>query len=272
MATFKDKVALITGGSRGLGFALARGMAARGAQVAITARTGKRLEDSKQKLESEGAQVLAIEGDVGARADAQRMIKETLDRFGRIDVVVNNAGVSMAGEFKDVSMEVVERVVTTNLMGCLYTSRLAVDELIKNRGSLTFISSIVGLFGMPNASIYCATKKALSGLTESLRIELIPHGVHVGIVYLGFTEHDPEKRILNADGSGGLPDRPAHHTQAEAAAMIIRMIERRKKQLVMTPAGVAGYLAYRISPTFLEKAALFAQSRQWGTYKKFSQK
>jgi len=126
------------------------------------------------------------------------------------------------------------------------------------------------LFGLPGASIYCATKKALTGLAESMRIELIPEGVHVGVVYLGFTEHDPQKRIIAADGSLVPPDRPAHHTQDYAAGLIIKMIEKRKKQLIMTPSGVLAWLMYRLSPTIVEKAILWAQSSQLGIFKRFS--
>ena len=96
-------------------------------------------------------------------------------------------------------------------------NRLAAQHIIEAKGSVVFISSIAGLFGLPGASIYCATKKALTGLAESMRIELAGTGVHVGVVYLGFTEHDPEKRILSKDGTPVLPDRPAHNSQASAA-------------------------------------------------------
>ena len=161
-------------------------------------------------------------------------------------------------------------VLLTNLAGSVYLSRAAVDELIKARGHLVFISSIAGLFGVPGASIYCASKGALTALCESLRLELAPRGVHAGIVYLGFTEHDPEKRILAADGSLVPPDRPAHHPQSLAASLIVKMIEERKRRLIMTPIGRFGWMVYRVSPALVEKAILFAQSRELAIYKRFS--
>lgn len=267
---FAGKVALVTGGSRGVGFATARALALRGAKVVITARSAHRLASARAALEQLGGEVEAVQGDVGVYADAERMVTATCERFGRLDMLINNAGVSMRGAFSEITPAVCQGVAATNLMGCINVSKAAINEIIKNKGNVVFISSIAGLFGLPGASIYCATKKALSGLTESLRLELIPQGVHVGIVYLGFTEHDPEKRILAADGALAPPDRPAHHTQAFAADLIVKMLAKRKRQLIMTPAGSLGAAVYRLSPGFLEWLILKAQAGQWAIYKRFS--
>lgn len=267
---FSGKVALVTGASRGVGFATARALMLRGAKVVITARGEQRLTAARAQLEQLGGEVESVRGDVGVYQDAERMVAAALDRFGRLDMVINNAGVSMRGQFTELAPEVCRSVTATNLLGCINVSKAAIDEIVKNKGNLVFISSIAGLFGLPGASIYCAAKKALSGLTESLRLELIPQGVHVGVVYLGFTEHDPEKRILAADGSLVPPDRPAHHTQAHAADLIVHMLAKRKRQLIMTPAGSVGAFVYRLSPTLLEWLILKAQAGQWAIYKRFS--
>jgi len=267
---FKGKVALITGASRGVGFATARALALRGAKVVITARGEARLRDTRNRIERLGGDVVAVAGDVASLPDAQTMVQTAIDHFGRLDIVINNAGVSMRGHFTELTSEVCRQVAATNLMGCLNVSHAAIGHLVKSQGQLVFISSIAGLFGLPGASVYCATKKALTGLAESLRIELIPKGVHVGVVYLGYTEHDPEKRIIAADGSLVPPGRPAHHSQAHAATLIVRLLKKRKRQLIMTPAGVAGWLVYRLSPGFVERAILRAQASQWGVFKRFS--
>lgn len=270
MDYFTGKVALVTGSSRGVGYATAEMLARRGAKIVISARGEKRLLQAKAKLEDYGAEVAAVVGDVGIWADAVSMVNAALDAFGRLDIVINNAGVSMRGDFKDLAPEVCTKVLQTNLLGSIYVSRAAVEHIISSGGHLVFVSSIAGLFGVPGASVYCASKAALTALTESLRLELGPLGVHVGAVHLGFTEHDPEKRILAADGSLVPPDRPAHHTQEFAASKILLLIEKRKKQLVMTPVGKLGWIAYRLSPWLVEKTILFAMSRQLGVYKKFS--
>ncbi len=267
---FQDKVALISGGSRGVGFALAKRLVERGAKVVISARGEKRLLDSQAKLKKMGGEVEAVVGDVGKWEDAKKMVERAIESFGRLDILINNAGVSMRGDFAELAPEVCERVVATNLLGSIYLSRAGIKHLRRTKGSLVFISSIAGLFGLPGASIYCATKGALKGLCESLRIELSQDGVHIGIVYLGFTEHDPEKRILLADGSLAPPDRPAHHTQDYAAHLILKLIEKRKSQLVMTPIGKLGFFINRFFPGFVEKAIIFARKHELTIYKRFS--
>jgi NAD(P)-dependent dehydrogenase (short-subunit alcohol dehydrogenase family) len=267
---FQDKVALVSGGSRGVGLALAKAMIASGAKVVITARSEKRLLDSEAKLKELGGSVKAVVGDVSKFDDCEKMVKAAIDDFGRLDILVNNAGVTMRGKFADLSPEVIKQVGESNLMGSIYLSRAAAPHLIKAKGNLVFISSIAGIFGLPGASIYCASKGGLKGLCESLRMELIPEGVHVGIVYLGYTEHDPEKRILQADGSGAPPTRPAHHTQVYAAGLIMKLIEKRKRDLVMTPVGKLGSYIYRLFPGFVERAILFAQEKNLSIYQKFS--
>ncbi len=268
--TFKGQVALITGASRGVGYATARSLAERGAKVVLTARGEERLRDSERKLKDAGHEVVAVAGDVGEWDDARKMVDTAISEFGRLDIVINNAGVSMRGEFVELSPGVCHRIERTNLTGCINVSKAAVDHVVESKGQIIYISSIAGLFGLPGASIYCATKKALTGLVESLRLELLPKGVNVGVVYLGFTEHDPEKRIIAADGSLALPDRPAHHSQAGAAKLITRMLTKRKKQIIMTPVGVLGALVYRISPGFIEKAVLLARSSRLGIARRFS--
>ncbi len=270
MDYFKDKVALVSGGSRGVGFATASRLLSRGAKVVITARGETRLEESRARLQGQGGEVVAVAGDVGDWKDAERMVRGAIDHFGRLDILVNNAGVSMRGNFAELSGEVCSRVIATNLVGSINLSRIAVDHIIEAEGQLIFISSIAGIFGLPGASIYCASKKALTGLCESLRLELIPKGVHVGVAYLGFTEHDPDKTILSANGDPVPPDRPAHHSQDDAADSIVRMLEKRKRQMIMTPIGSLGWIAYRLSPRLVERAVLWAQSSDLGICQRFS--
>ncbi len=270
MNSFEGKTALISGGSRGVGFATAEKLVRFGAKVVITARGEKRLEDSRKKLVDMGGEAIAMAGDVGNAQDAEKMVAAALDRFGSLDIVINNAGVSMRGTFPELTAEVCERVIKTNLTGSVLLSRAAMPALLRSKGHLVFISSIAGLMGLPGASVYCATKGALTGLCDSLRLELMPLGVHVGIVYLGYTEHDPEKRILAADGSLVPPDRPAHHTQAQAADLILRMIQKRKRKLIMTPIGNLGAYIQRLSPGLVETAIATAQRSQWGIFKRFS--
>jgi len=268
MYDLKDKVVLISGGSRGLGLALANLLGAEGAKLVITARGKKRLEESRKILESKGYDVFSVVGDVGVWKDSQKIVQSVADRFKRIDVLINNAGVSMRGNFRDLSLDVCRRIIDTNLFGSIFLTHAAVDHLTESKGQILFISSIAGICGFPGGSIYCATKGALKNFCESLRLELGPKQIHVGIVLLGHTAHDPEKRILDAGGSLILPDRPQTHSQEKAAGLILKMIHKQKKQLVTTPLGRFCYVSYRISPWIVEKVVKWAQRKKIGMFKK----
>lgn len=270
MVSLKDKVVLITGASRGVGYATAVEMVKLGAKLMITARGEERLKESAEKLKKMGGKVEFMAGDVSNFEDAQKMVEHTLNSFDRLDILINNAGVSMRGQFTDLSRQVIDQTMNINLMGSLYLTKVALEQIIENKGSIVFISSIAGLFGLPGASTYCAGKQALTGLCESLRLELLPKGVHIGVVHLGFTEHDPQKRILAADGTLIKPDRPAHHTQSHAANLIVKMVRKRKRKIIMTAVGKLGYFCYRLSPTLVEKAILWAQSSNLKIFKEFS--
>ena len=270
MTDLTGKTALVTGASRGVGYAAAVHLAARGARVVISARGVERLESSRRALEAAGAQVVAIAGDVGHWPDAQRMVDAAVDRFGGLDILINNAGVSIRGRFADLAPTTCERVLRTNLFGAVYPTRAAIEHIIAARGHVIFVSSIAGIFGLPGASVYCASKGALTELAGSLRLELGPAGVHVGVVHLGFTEHDPEKRLLAADGAPLLPDRPAHQTQAEAAARIVSAIDRRQRQVTLTAMGKLGRLAHSLSPRLVEWTIGRALSSDWRVFQQFS--
>ena len=264
------KVALVTGASRGVGLGLARQLVMRGAAVVMTARGARRLEASHAALVRLGGAVEAVVGDVADWADAERMVAAAIDRFGRLDIVINNAGVSMRGQFVDLDPGVCRQTIDTNLLGAVYVTRAAIPHVVAASGHVVFVSSIAGLLGLPGASTYCASKGALTGLAESLRLELGPRGVHVGVAHLGFTEHDPEKTVLAADGTGVAPDRPAHHTQAQAARRILAQIVRREPTVVMTPVGHLARLTQRLSPSGVQWAIARAQAAQWGLFRKFS--
>lgn len=264
------KVALISGASRGVGYATAQALARRGMRIVMTARGEARLAASREELAESGAEVHAVAGDVGCWDDAQAMVNAAVEQFGGLDVLVNNAGVSMRGAFEDLAPEVCSQTVDTNLMGPIYLSRAATRHIKANRGHIVFVSSIAGIVGLPGASTYCASKSALSGLSESLRLELGPAGVHVGVVYPGFTENDPEKRVLGADGSAVFPDRPAHHSQAQVADAIVGMILKRRRQLILTPVGSIADRAHRISPALVESIIARARDSEMALFKDFS--
>jgi len=260
MEQLRNKVALISGGSRGLGFALAQALGQEGMKLVISARGEKRLEESRKHLENMGYDVIAVAGDIGLWEDAQKIIERAHESFGRIDLVINNAALSMRGRFEDFSKDVYKKIISTNVIGSINLTLAALDSLKKVKGQVIFISSITGLIGLPLSSVYGASKGALKNLCEAVRPELSQSGVHAGLVYLGYTEQDPEKRIFGANGTMVIPDwaGPGSNTKGQslskASQTIIRMIKKRKRQLVTTALGKLCYWAYRISPIVVEKA------------------
>jgi len=269
MNEFQDKVVLISGSSRGVGFALAKELVKRGAKVVINARGNKRLDQAKSALQKIGGEVVAVCGNIGVWEDSQKMVEKTIDHYGRLDILVNNAGISMRSYFDKLSVDVCKQMVDTNLVGSIFLSRAAVKHIIKAKGQIIFISSIAGLFGIPQASIYSTTKGALTNFCDSLRIEMSPLGVHTGVVYLGYIEHDPEKRILSSDGSLIPHNHPAHYSQEKAAKIILKVLQKRKKKAVITPIGKLSWIAHKISPGLVEKVILKAHTCKWKTYKRY---
>lgn len=251
---WQGKRVLITGSSRGIGRETARLLGGWGARVALNGRDPQRLEQTAAELGGEGIEVVYEAGDVSRRADMERLLARCLDSFGGLDVLINNAGISMRGEFSSITEELARKVSEVNLIGPVVTTAVALEALKSSRGSVVFISSAAGLRGFPNVSIYCATKMALTALAESLGSELKAHGVHVGVLYLGFTENDPDKEIYSASGERIRVTRRAKQTQREAAESIAEAIRRRKARAVFTAPGRFLALAQRLAPGIVDWA------------------
>lgn len=257
--TLEGKVALITGSSRGIGLASAREMARRGASVVLNARGEERLEKAHAELVEAGFNAAAIPCDVSDPDACKAMVDFAVDEFGRLDIILNNAGVSMRSELAELDAETCRNVVDVNMLGCIYPTLYAVPHIKETKGHVLFISSIAGIIGLPTASLYCATKTGLVGFANSIRCELAPAGVHVGVIYVGFTENDPEKKVLGAGGETISPDRPAHMTQAQVAGEICRVIEKRRRGAVLSPIGKFAKFAAWFSEDLVEQIIIFTR-------------
>ncbi len=246
----RDQVALITGSSYGIGREIARELAGRGMKVVLNARNAQRLQETADVFRESGYQVHAIAADITRPEEAERLVREALAHYGRLDVLVNNAGTNLFGAFEQTEPEAMLRIVEVNYLAAMYVSRAALPELKARKGSLVFISSLAGLHGLPYLAIYSSAKMALTSLAQSLRIETHEHGLHVGIAYIGATQADPEKRVLNAKGD--LIKRPEGVLKLEpipdVARRVVRMIEQRRFRLVHTPIGKLNDLASRYFP------------------------
>ena len=233
----KDKVVLITGGTSGIGKACAFAFGKAGAKVAVSGRNQQNLDQTSQELSAAGIENVAINADVSKEADCQRMVQETIDRFSKLDVLINNAGISMRALFQDLDLDVIRKVMDINFWGTVYTTKFALPYIMQAKGSVIGISSIAGYRGLPARTGYSASKFAMHGFLETLRTEMLHKDVHVLIACPGFTASNIRNTALAANGQqqGESPrDEGNMMTAEEVADQILKATIKRKRDLVMT--------------------------------------
>jgi short-subunit dehydrogenase len=236
---FRERVVLITGASSGIGRATAEAFARAGARVVLTARNTERLQEAARQLESGERKPVVHRLDVTDRAEVFRVIERVATDLGRIDILVNNAGIGHCLPIAELRREDVERLVDTNLMGVIHTIQAIVPVMTKQgAGQIVNIASTAGLKGIPMMSVYCATKFAVRGLSESLRMELKPLGIEVLIVNPGTTDTGFfRSSITGADGFW--LQRPWTRGPQTVARGIVRACARHQPEVVLTPEGKA---------------------------------
>jgi short-subunit dehydrogenase len=252
----KDKVVIITGGSSGIGKAMALEFGRKGSRILITGRNKEELDKAVREIEANGIAVTGFQADVSKEADNKRMAEMTLATYGRIDILINNAGISMRALFEEVDLEVVKKVMDINFFGVLYATRYCLPEIKKNKGSVVGISSIAGYRGLPGRTGYSASKFALNGFLEVLRTELLYSGVHVLTASPGFTASNIRKRSLTKDGTsqGESPRNEEKMMTAEECALhIYQAVVRRKRTLILTRQGKLAVFLNKWLPALADK-------------------
>lgn len=233
----KDKVVIITGGSSGIGKALAEVFGKHGSSVLITGRNADDLAVAVDDLKKQGILASGFVADVSKEEDNEKMVAEALQTYGRIDILINNAGITMRALFEEVEMEVIRKVMDINFFGVLYATKYCLPEILKNKGSVVGISSVAGYRGLPARTGYSASKFALNGFLEVLRTEMLRKGVHVMTACPGFTTSNIRKRSLTRDGSlqqASPRDENKMMSAEECARHIYRGVVTRKKILILT--------------------------------------
>lgn len=233
----QDKVVIVTGASSGIGKALVYALARQGARLAIASRNIEELQNMENELKSSGTQVISIRTDVSKEAACKELIEQTYNYFGRIDVLINNAGISMRALLEDLDTSVLHKVMDVNFWGTVYCSKYALPYLIQSKGSLVGIISIAGFIGLPGRTGYAASKFAVRGFLNTVRVENIKKGLHVLVAAPGFTASNIRKSALNAAGrqQGESPRKEDHMMSAERCAdLIIKGVKKRKREIVMT--------------------------------------
>lgn len=253
----KNKVVIVTGASSGIGKALAERYHRAGSHTVLAARSTDKLKAIASEMDQIGeGETLCVSTDVSKQADCENLIAQTIEKFGRIDVLVNNAGISMRALVKDLEVSVIEQVMQINFFGTVYCTHAALPHLLKSKGSIVGVSSIAGYRGLPARSGYSASKFAMHGFLESLRTELLESGVHVLVACPGFTASNIRKVALTGDGSAQ-GDTPLKEqklmTAEEVADRIFQSVARRKRTLVLTRQGKMTVLLNKLFPKFMDR-------------------
>jgi short-subunit dehydrogenase len=259
MSSFAGKVVLITGASEGIGRALALTLAPERPRLALNARSGARLEEAAVECRARGAEVLTVPADVSRREDCTQLVARTVERFGHLDALVNNAGITMWSRFDAVrDFGMFERLLAVNYLGAVYLTAAALPHLERSRGLIVAVASLAGLTGVPERTGYAASKHALVGFFESLRIELRGSGVDVTIVAPDFVLSEIHRRAAGPDGRplGESPMQEPHLMTAQQCARLIAKAMRRRQRLLITSArGRFGLWARLIVPSVVDAVA-----------------
>ncbi|MDY6801151.1 MAG: SDR family oxidoreductase [Bacteroidota bacterium] len=252
----KNKVIIITGASSGIGRACALDFAARGAKVVCASRNIEQLKSLENELNNKGYEAFAIKTDVTVEEECKHLIDKTLEKYGKIDILLNNAGISMRALFKDVDLAVIKKLLDVNFWGAVYCTKYALPYILKTKGSIIGITSIAGFHGLPGRSGYSASKFALHGFLETLRIENLKNGLHILIAAPGFTESNVRKSALSADGTpqGESPLNEKKLMPAEKVAKkIANGIIKRKRNIIISFEGKISVLLQRVIPKSLDR-------------------
>jgi short-subunit dehydrogenase len=251
---FKDKVVAVTGGSDGIGKALVHELLLAGAKVATCGRSHDKLY--QLQVNHPGYHIHTLVADMANESDCKRFIESTIEAFGGIDILINNAGVSMRALVNDLDVDVIRKVMDINFFGAVYCTKLALPSIMARKGDIIGISSIAGYRGLPGRSGYSASKFALQGWLEALRTELLKTGVNVLWVSPGFTASNIRNSALNSGGNaqGESPMDEGKLMTAEACArVILKAIAQRKRSIVMTGTGKKTVLLNRFFPRWADK-------------------
>jgi short-subunit dehydrogenase len=254
MGSFKDKVVVVTGGTDGIGKALVELLLAQGAKVATCGRNHDKLYLLQK--ENPGEYLHTKVADVSSENDCRLFIESTLKVFGGIDILINNAGISMRALLKESTVEVIQKVMDINFMGTVYCTRFALDSIIERKGSIVGVSSIAGYRGLPGRSGYSASKFALQGFLEALRTEMIEEGVHVMWVCPGFTTSNIRHAALDKDAKAHGETSMQEDKMMPAdvcAGHILQSIAKKKRTLVLTYTGKQTVFLNRFFPALADK-------------------
>jgi short-subunit dehydrogenase len=256
---FLDKAVIIAGASDGIGRELALMLAEQGAWLSLAARNTEKLQEAAGRCRRRGGNAVMIPTDVAEQSQCKDLIERTVSAYGRIDVLINNAGISMWARFDEIpDLSLIERIMRVNYFGSVYCTHYALPYLKETQGRIIGISSLTGRTGVPTRSGYAASKHAMAGFFDTLRIELADYGATVTMIYPGFVATEVRQRAFAMDGKplGLSPVREDEVMTVETCArLIVQAAAQRKRELVMTLQGKLGMLLKPIAPALVDRMA-----------------
>jgi short-subunit dehydrogenase len=262
---FVNKVVIVTGASSGIGAAIAWKFARNGSKVVLAARSEENLAKNVDQIISEGYEASFIKTDVSIEEDCRKMVEFTVNKYGTIDILINNAGISMRALFADVELRVLHRLMDINFWGTVHCTKYALPYLIANRGSLVGVSSVAGFHGLPGRAGYSASKFAIHGFLETIRIENLKKRLHVMIIAPGFTSTEIRKHALTANGEEqGESPRDEHSLMSPeyVAHWVLKGIRKKKRNKLLTWDGRFTALFQRIVPELVDRIYYWEMAKE----------
>ena len=259
MNVFEDKVIIVTGASEGIGRALCLALAPQKPKLVLAARNQDRLEELKQEVESKSAEAMVVPTDIVEETACKHLVDETISAYGRLDCLVNNAGRTMWTTLEEMSdPSIIEQIMRINYLGAAFCTYYALPHLKQSKGRIVGVSSVAGLTGVPTRTAYSASKHAMFGFFDSLRIELLETGVTVTMIAPDFVLSEIHRRAFNKDGKP-LGTSPVQEdkvmTAAECAARIVKAMENRERLAIPTARGKVGRWVKLIAPGLIDRVA-----------------
>ena len=254
----RDKVVVITGASKGIGAELARQLAAKRAKLVLAARDLPELEKVAEQCRQAGAGAITVRADVTVDPDCAAIMTGAALAYGGIDVLVNNAGATMWARFEEIEdVSILDRIMQVNYMGAVRCTKQALPYLRQSRGLIVGIASLTALTGVPTRSGYAASKHAMRGFFDSLRIELMDAGVDVTMIYPGFVDTGIRENSAGPDGKpiGHVPVRLDMMSVEECARITVAAMQARKREVVMTARGKMGAWLKLVAPGVVDRMA-----------------
>ncbi|HOY49667.1 MAG TPA: SDR family oxidoreductase [Flavobacteriales bacterium] len=251
-----DAVVVITGASSGIGLECAREFFRQGCRIVMASRSLKELEGIQHELDPEGKRILVIQTDVTKEEECKELIQKAVGKFGRIDVLINNAGITMRALFNDVDIDVLKQLMDVNFWGMVYCTKYALPYLLESKGSIVGMSSVAGYKGLPTRSGYAATKFAMEGFLETLRIENRRTGVHVLIARPGFVATNIRNKMMSANGTmQGVShkDEAKSMSAAEVSREIFKAVKKRKSYMILSSTAILSFWLNKFFPALVDR-------------------